>query len=147
MNILVINAGSSSLKYQLIDIQEKKVLAKGIADRIGYENSSILHTSIGKAKNKFEKKLGDHRQAIASVFGILTDRKYGVIEDLSNINAVGHRIVHGGEEFSESVKIDDDVIAAIKENIELAPLHNPANLMGISACRELVPDAPMVASV
>jgi len=145
MNILVINAGSSSLKYQLIDIREENVMAKGIADRIGFENSVIVHTAAGKTKKEYTKKLTDHKQAIASVFSILTDKDDGIIADLSSIDAVGHRIVHGGEKFSESVRINDEVIAAIQENIELAPLHNPANLMGISACRELVPDVPMVA--
>ncbi|HHV99884.1 MAG TPA: acetate kinase [Clostridiaceae bacterium] len=145
MKILVINSGSSSLKYQLIDIENEVVLAKGLCDRIGIDNSLLKHTKKGSDTVILEKELKDHRDAIKEVISTLTDENLGVIKDMSEISAVGHRVVHGGEKFHDSVIIDDDVIKGIKECIELAPLHNPPNIIGIEACRQLIPDVPMVA--
>ncbi|MEG2360425.1 MAG: acetate kinase [Christensenella sp.] len=143
-NVLVINAGSSSLKYQLIDMDNEDVIAKGLVERIGIEHSVIKHKPTGKDNVEIETPMNDHNDAMKQVIAALTDSVHGVVKDLSGICAVGHRIVHGGEKFSESVLITDEVIDAIKENIELAPLHNPANLMGINACRAIMPDVPMV---
>ena len=143
-NVLVINAGSSSLKYQLIDMEDESVIAKGIVERIGIEHSVIKHKPTGKNPAQIEKPISDHVEAMGAVISALTDKEHGVIEDLSSIKAVGHRVVHGGEKFSGSVIIDDEVMEALKENIELAPLHNPANIMGIEACRKIMPDVPMV---
>lgn len=143
-NVLVINAGSSSLKYQLIDMDDATVIAKGLVERIGIDHSVIKHKPSGKDKVEIETPMKDHNDAMKQVVAALTDPTHGVVADLSGICAVGHRIVHGGEKFSESVLITDEVIDAIKENIELAPLHNPANLMGIDACRALMPNVPMV---
>ncbi|MBC5647236.1 acetate/propionate family kinase [Christensenella tenuis] len=143
-NVLVINAGSSSLKYQLIDMESADVIAKGLVERIGIDGSVIKHKPAGKDKVEIETPMKDHNDAMKQVIAALTDSVHGVVSDLSGICAVGHRIVHGGEKFSESVLITDEVMEAIKENIELAPLHNPANLMGIDACRALMPDVPMV---
>ncbi len=143
-NVLVINAGSSSLKYQLIDMEDESVIAKGLVERIGIEHSVIKHKPTGKDPAQIEKPIGDHVEAMAAVISALTDKEHGVIEDLSSIKAVGHRVVHGGEKFSGSVIIDDEVMEALKDNIELAPLHNPANIMGIEACRKIMPDVPMV---
>jgi len=145
MSIFVINAGSSSLKYQLINVHKEQVLATGVVDRIGLDNSVIVHTSTGKNKIERKIRIEDHKGAVSHVFNIITDTEHGIIPDLTSIDAVGHRIVHGGERFIRSVRINDDVIAAIQENIELAPLHNPANLMGIYACKALLPGVPMVA--
>ena len=143
-NVLVINAGSSSLKYQLIDMDDADVIAKGLVERIGIDGSVIKHKPSGKDKVEIETSMKDHNDAMKQVIAALTDPVHGVVSDLSGICAVGHRLVHGGEKFSESVLITDEVMEAIKENIELAPLHNPANLMGIDACRALMPDVPMV---
>ncbi|MEG0256936.1 MAG: acetate kinase [Christensenella sp.] len=143
-NVLVINAGSSSLKYQLIDMDNEDVIAKGLVERIGIDHSVIKHKPTGKDNVEIETPMNDHNDAMKQVIAALTDSVHGVVKDLSGICAVGHRIVHGGEKFSESVLITDEVIDAIKENIELAPLHNPANLMGINACRAIMPDVPMV---
>lgn len=143
-NVLVINAGSSSLKYQLIDMDNADVIAKGLVERIGIDGSVIKHKPAGKDKVEIETPMKDHNDAMKQVIAALTDPTHGVVSDLSGICAVGHRIVHGGEKFSESVLITDEVMEAIEENIELAPLHNPANLMGINACRALMPDVPMV---
>ncbi len=145
MKILVINAGSSSLKYQLIDMDSESVLAKGNAERIGIANSQLAHTSSGRDKVEIKADFKNHTDAIKMVIETLVSPKYGVIKDMSEIGAVGHRVVHGGERFSESVVINDEVMAAIKANIDLAPLHNPANIMGIEACRRIMPDTPMVA--
>jgi len=144
-NVLVINAGSSSLKYQLIDMDDESVIAKGLVERIGIEHSMIKHKPTGKDSVQIEKPIGDHVKAMAYVIDALIDKEHGVIEDLSSIKAVGHRMVHGGEKFSSSVLIDEEVMEAVKENIEIAPLHNPANIMGIEACRKIMPDVPMVA--
>ncbi len=143
-NVLVINAGSSSLKYQLIDMDREDVIAKGLVERIGIDHSIIKHKPTGKDKVEIETPMKDHNDAMAQVVSALTDPVHGVVPDLSGIRAVGHRVVHGGEKFSGSVLITDEVIDALKENIELAPLHNPANLMGITACRALMPEVPMV---
>ena len=145
MKILVINAGSSSLKYQLIDADSEKVLAKGLVERIGIPKSALKHSAEGKDKLVVEKDLKDHTEAIKMVLNALVDKEYGVISDMSEIGAVGHRVVHGGEKFSESVELTESVMKAIEENIELAPLHNPANIMGIAACKANLPNVPMVA--
>lgn len=143
--ILVINAGSSSLKYQLIDMNGEKVLAKGNAERIGLPDSCLKHTSAGKEQIELKAQFSNHADAIKMVIDSLIHPEYGVIKSMSEISAVGHRVVHGGEGFSKSVIIDDEVMEAIKANVELAPLHNPANIMGIEACRNIMPDTPMTA--
>ncbi len=145
MKVLVINAGSSSLKYQLIDMTDETVLAKGNAERIGIDNSVLSHTPAGKEKVEIRTDIKDHVQAVRMVIDALVHPEYGVIKDMSEISAVGHRVVHGGEKFSGSVVIDDDVMEAIRANSELAPLHNPANITGIEACKSVMPNTPMVA--
>lgn len=145
MNILVINCGSSSLKYQLIDMDEEKVLAKGLSERIGIEGSKIKHTTAGKEEVVIEKPMSDHKEVLEIVLKTLVDPVHGAIKSMDEINAVGHRVVHGGEKFANSIKIDDEVMDALNECIDLAPLHNPPNIMGIEACKELMPDTPMVA--
>ena len=145
MNILVINCGSSSLKYQLINSESEEVLAKGLCERIGLEGSLITHQAAGKEKVKIETPMPNHTLAIKQVISALTDAEHGVIASLDEIGAVGHRVVHGGEKFSTSVIIDDEVMKAIEECNDLAPLHNPANLIGINSCREIMPNVPMVA--
>ena len=135
MNILVINCGSSSLKYQLIDSENESVLAKGLCDRIGIDGSFIKQSAPGKDDVVLNIDLKDHNKAIEEVINALTNKEYGVIGSLSDISAVGHRIVHGGEKFHESVIIDDEVMKAIEECVPLAPLHNPPNITGIRACR------------
>lgn len=145
MNILVINSGSSSLKYQLIDTLNEKVLAKGVCDRIGLDQSCLKHTRADGETIVIEKIMFNHKVAIQHVIDILVDKQHGVITSMSEISAVGHRVVHGGEKFHDSVIIDETVMDAIKKCIELAPLHNPPNITGIEACREILPDIPMVA--
>lgn len=145
MKVLVINTGSSSLKYQLFDMDEKKVIAKGLCDRIGIEKSFLKHTKEGSEPVIIEKDLTNHKVAIEEVIKALVDPQIGVIKDMSEINAVGHRVVHGGEKFNKSVIIDDKVIETIRQCVELAPLHNLPNLIGIEACREIMPGTPMVA--
>ena len=145
MKILVINAGSSSLKYQLIDIETEEVLAKGLCERIGIDGSRLKHSPEGKDEVIIEKPMKDHSDAIKLVLEALTDKEYGVIADMSEISAVGHRVVHGGEAFSKSVVIDDSVKKAIEECIPLAPLHNPPNIIGIEACEKSMPGVPQVA--
>lgn len=145
MNILVINCGSSSLKYQLIDSANETVLAKGLCERIGIQGGQITHTPAGGEKVTEQLELPDHVAAVDAVLSKLTDAKVGVVKSLDEIDAVGHRIVHGGEKFASSVLITDEVIAAIEEVSDLAPLHNPANLTGIHSCRKLMPNVPMVA--
>ena len=145
MNILVINCGSSSLKYQLINSDTEAVLAKGLCERIGIDGSLLTHTPAGKDKVKIETPMPNHTVAIKLVIDALTDAGHGVVKSLDEINAVGHRVVHGGEKFASSVVIDDAVLAAIEECNDLAPLHNPANLIGINSCREIMPNVPMVA--
>ena len=145
MNILVINCGSSSLKFQLIDAFNEKWIAKGLCERIGIEGSQLVYTPAGGGKIRTVTPMTDHRQAIALVLDALTDENTGVVKSLDEIGAVGHRIVHGGEKFASSTLITEEVIKAIEECNELAPLHNPANLIGIAACRELMPATPMAA--
>ncbi|MCR4586394.1 MAG: acetate/propionate family kinase, partial [Lachnospiraceae bacterium] len=145
MNILVINCGSSSLKYQLIDSDSEKVLAKGLAERIGIEGSVLTHTASGKDKVVVEAPMSDHSVAVKMVIEALTDKDHGVIGSLSEIGAVGHRVVHGGEKFTKAVVINDEVIKDIEELSALAPLHNPANLIGIHACEKNMPGVPQVA--
>ena len=145
MKVLVINTGSSSLKYQLIDMDTETVLAKGNCERIGIDGSKIKHKPFDKDGFEREIPMKDHSQAIQHVLAALTDADYGVIADMSEISAVGHRVVHGGEEFACSVIVNDDVKEALKKCCDLAPLHNPANLMGIAACEEAMPGVPMVA--
>ena len=145
MNILVINCGSSSLKYQLINSESEEVLAKGLCERIGIDGSCITHQPKGGEKVKTEIAMPTHTQAVAAVTEKLTDEKVGVVKSLAEIDAVGHRIVHGGEKFASSVVIDAEVMKAIEDCNDLAPLHNPANLIGINSCKEIMPDVPMVA--
>ena len=144
MNILVINCGSSSLKFQLIDMTTEAVQAKGLCERIGIDGSRIVYTPAGCEKMTIESPMPTHTEAIKLVLDCLTNAEYGVIKSLKEINAVGHRVVHGGEKFASSTIITDEVIKVIEECNELAPLHNPANLIGINVCRELMPGVPMV---
>lgn len=144
MNILVINCGSSSLKYQLINMDNEEVLAKGLVERIGIEGSRVKHTTTGKEEVIIKEPMSDHRRALELVLNALIDTNYGAIESMDEIGAVGHRVVHGGEKFAHSVLIDDEVMEALNDCIELAPLHNPPNIMGIEACKELMPNTPMV---
>jgi acetate kinase len=145
MNILVINCGSSSLKYQFINMENEAVMAKGLVERIGIEGSILTHRPEGMDKVIIEQPMKDHTDAIKLVLNALVDEKHGVIKDMSEIAAVGHRVVHGGENYATSVLIDENVLEGIKECAKLAPLHNPPNLIGISACKELMPNTPMVA--
>ncbi len=143
MKILVINTGSSSLKYQLLEMEKEKLLSKGLVERIGSEGSIVNYT-IGNEKNKFQKDILNHTDAIKVVFDILTNPETGVIKDISEIQAVGHRVVHAGERYSGSVLITEDVVDALEECAFFAPLHNPANIKGIKACQLVLPDVPMV---
>ncbi|HLR34218.1 MAG TPA: acetate kinase [Tissierellales bacterium] len=146
MNVLVINCGSSSLKYQLINMDNEEVLAKGLVERIGIEGSRVKHNTNGKDEYIIEKPLGDHKEALGVVLkNALLDSEHGAIKSLDEISAVGHRVVHGGEKFANSVVIDDEVMEAIEACVDLAPLHNPPNIIGIEACKELMPETPMVA--
>ena len=145
MKVLVINCGSSSLKYQVLDMTDESVLAKGLVERIGMDGSVINHTKTGQDKVVNEVPMKDHKDAIAQVLDAIQNADYGVVADMSEIGAVGHRVVHAGEMYAESVLIDDTVLKALEECVELAPLHNPPNLLGIDACRELMPNTPMVA--
>ena len=145
MNILVINCGSSSLKYQLIDSESEAVLAKGLCERIGIAGSAITHQAGEGDKIKTEIDMTDHTKAVAAVIDKLTDPEVGVVSSLDEIGAVGHRIVHGGENFASSVIITDEVVEAIEKCNDLAPLHNPANLIGINSCKKIMPNVPMVA--
>lgn len=144
MNILVINCGSSSLKFQLINSDTEDVLAKGLCERIGIDGR-LVYQPAGGEKEVTEAAMPTHKQAIQMVLDALMNPKTGVIKSLDEVDAVGHRVVHGGEKFASSVVINDEVMAAIEECNDLAPLHNPANLIGIRACQELMPKAPMVA--
>ncbi|MBR4668119.1 MAG: acetate kinase [Butyrivibrio sp.] len=144
MKILVINCGSSSLKFQLIDSESEAVICKGLCERIGIEGSQIVYTPEGKDKITNVTPMPDHNRAIELVIEALTNKETGVVS-LEEIGAVGHRIVHGGEKFTKSVIITDEVIKAIEEVSDLAPLHNPANLIGIRACQKVMPGVPMVA--
>ena len=145
MKILVINAGSSSLKYQLIDMDTENVMAKGLCERIGIDGSKLNHTPGEADKVVIEKPMKDHADAINMVIEALVSKEHGVIADMSEISAVGHRVVHGGELFSKSVVITDEVKKAVESCNDLAPLHNPANLIGIAACEKAMPGVPQVA--
>lgn len=145
MNVLVINCGSSSLKYQLINSDTEDVLAKGLCERIGIDGSMLTHQPAGKDKITTKADMPNHTVAVKMVIDALMDKENGVIKSLEEIDAVGHRTVHGGEKFAGSVVITDEVIAAIEECNDLAPLHNPANLIGIRSCQEIMPHIPMVA--
>ena len=144
MIILVLNSGSSSLKYQLINTQTKLLLAKGNFERIGQQSAFLTH-KIGEEKHKFEMDVPDHEMALNIILGKLTSKTFGVISGVDCIDAIGHRIVHGGDKFTSSVLINDEVIKQIEECIPLAPLHNPAALEGIKACMEILPGKPNVA--
>jgi acetate kinase len=143
MNVLVINCGSSSLKYQLINSDTEDVLAKGLCERIGIDGR-LVYQKAGLDKEITEADMPTHKQAIQMVLDALVNEKTGAIASLSEIDAVGHRVVHGGEKFAASTILTDEVLAAIEECNDLAPLHNPANLIGINACKELMPNTPMV---
>ena len=145
MKILVINCGSSSLKYQLIDMEHEGVIAKGLCERIGIEGSKLTHQAEGKDKYVVEKAMPSHTVAIQMVMDALVDPEYGVIRDTSEISAVGHRVLHAGTVYSDSIIVNDDVKRVIRECFDLGPLHNPANLMGIEACEEAMPGTPNVA--
>ena len=145
MNILVINCGSSSLKFQLINSESEQCIAKGLCERIGIDGSQITYTPAGGEKELNVTPMPDHTEAIRLVLEALANEKTGVVKSLDEIGAVGHRVVHGGEKFAQSVIIDNEVLAAIEACNDLAPLHNPANLIGIDACRKLMPSTPMVA--
>jgi acetate kinase len=145
MKILVLNSGSSSVKYQLINAEDRVVLAKGLIDRIGMNDSVVTHERYDGDKVKVSAEVLDHQTAIEYVLAVLLSKNHGVIQDKSEIDAVGHRVVHGGESFSESVLINEEVIEEIRENIELAPLHNPHNLRGIQAVMKHMPGTPQVA--
>ena len=144
MKILVINCGSSSLKYQLVDMDTEDVMAKGLVERIGMEGSVLTHRPEGRDKVVIEKHMEDHKSAVQYVLHALVDQDYGVISNMSEIAAVGHRVVHAGEKYSGSVLINDDVMKVLKECSNLAPLHNPPNIVGINASKALMPDVPMV---
>lgn len=145
MKILVINSGSSSLKYQLIDMTNETVLAKGLCERIGIDRSFIKQSKCGGEAIVREKDMPNHKVAIQEVINALTDSEIGVITNMNEIAAVGHRVVHGGEKYSQSVVIDEDVLKTINECVILAPLHNPPNIVGIEACQHMLPGVPMVA--
>ena len=143
MKVLVVNCGSSSIKYQLINMENEEVMAKGYLEKIGLPDSFLTHKVNGE-KYRIEKVITNHEEGIKLVLDQLLDENYGVIKDLKEIDAVGHRVVHGGEKFSDSVIITDEVIDAMKECIPLAPLHNPAGITGIEACKKVLPNVPMV---
>jgi acetate kinase len=145
MKVLVINCGSSSLKYQFIDMADEQVLAKGLCERIGMERSYTKHARDDEEPVTTEVEIKDHSDAIMRVVSMLMDPEHGVIADVSEISAVGHRVVHGAEQFSDSTVIDESVLNGIKDCIELAPLHNPPNIIGIEACEKLLPGTPNVA--
>lgn len=144
MKVLVINCGSSSLKYQILDMTHESLLCKGLVERIGMDGSVITHEKIGLEKVKTEVPMKDHKDAIEQVLKAVQDPECGVVKSMDEIGAVGHRVVHAGEKFASSVLITEEVIKALEECVELAPLHNPPNLLGIAACQELMPDTPMV---
>lgn len=146
MKVLVINCGSSSLKYQVLDMTNEELLCKGLVERIGMDGSVITHEKVGaEGKFKLEAPMDNHKDAIGHVLDAITDAGHGVVASMDEIGAVGHRVVHAGEKFASSVLITDEVKAALTECIDLAPLHNPPNLLGIDACAALMPDTKMVA--
>ena len=144
MKILVINCGSSSLKYQVLNMDGEILMAKGLVERIGMDGSVITHEKIGEDKWVNEVPMESHKEAIKQVLDAIVDPDHGVLSDMSELGAVGHRVVHAGEKFASSVMITPEVIAALEECVDLAPLHNPPNLLGIEACQELMPNTPMV---
>jgi len=145
MKVLVLNCGSSSLKYQFIDMNDESVLAKGLVERIGIEGSVLKHEKTGMEKQTITAEMPNHEVALKLVMDALINESYGVIKDFKEIDAVGHRVVHGGEDFANSVLIDDKVMKSIEDCIDLAPLHNPPNIIGIKACQKLLPGVKMVA--
>ena len=145
MKILVINCGSSSLKYQLIDMEDESVIAKGLCERIGIDGSKLTHQPSGKDKYVVENPMPSHKVAIEMVMDALQDPEHGVIKSTDEISAIGHRVLHGGRVYSDSIVVDEDVKRVIRECFDLGPLHNPANLMGIEACEEAMPGKPNVA--
>ncbi len=145
MIILALNCGSSSVKYQLYDWDKREVITRGVVERIGLENSFITHEEPGKDVYKAEYSCPNHEAALKLILDTLTDKDVGVIKEINAISAVGHRVVHGGEKFHSSVKIDDEVLSAIKEYADLAPLHNPANIAGIEGAKAVLPDVPHIA--
>jgi len=145
MKILVVNCGSSSLKYQLIDMDNESVIAKGLCERIGIEGSKLTHQPAGKDKFVVENPMPDHTVAIQMVLDALMDKEHGVIQNTEEIAAIGHRVLHGGTVYSDSIIVNDDVKRVIRECFDLGPLHNPANLMGIEACEAAMPGKPNVA--
>ncbi|MBP2642189.1 MAG: ackA [Firmicutes bacterium] len=145
MKVLVVNCGSSSLKYQLFNMTDESVLAKGLVERIGMEGSILTHKPTGKDKVELKADISNHSIAIKMVLEALADKVHGVISNMNEIIAVGHRVVHGGEKFSASVLITPEVLKGIEECVEMAPLHNPPNLLGIAACTNLMPKTPQVA--
>ncbi|MDT8716457.1 acetate kinase [Clostridium sp. 19966] len=145
MKVLVVNCGSSSLKYQLFNMDNESVLAKGLVERIGIEGSILTQKVSGRENFVIQKPLKDHKEAIETVIQALVDVEHGVIKDTNEIGAVGHRVVHGGEKYAKSVLIDEAVMKALEECIKIAPLHNPPNLIGIEACKAIMPGVPMVA--
>lgn len=144
MKVLVINCGSSSLKYQVLDMDTETLLCKGLVERIGIEGSVIKHEKIGQDKFVLTTPMADHKDAIGHVLNALVDADHGVVKSMDEIGAVGHRVVHGGEKFASSVLLTEEVLKTIDECSDLAPLHNPANLQGIAACKALMPTTPMV---
>ena len=145
MKVLVINAGSSSLKYQIIEMDTETMLCKGVVEKIGQDNACLVHKPEGKEKFEKVEPILDHTAALQKVLAILCDKKYGIIEDVSEIKAVGHRILHSGEDFTDSVLIDDKVLAICKKNAVLGPLHMPANIACIESCQKIMPGVPMTA--
>ena len=145
MKIMVLNCGSSSLKYQLIDMTNEQVLAKGLVERIDIDGSKLTHEPAGKDKVTIEVPIPNHAEAVRLVMDAMTDANHGVIKSMDEISAVGHRVVHGGEFFAASVVIDAEVKKAVSACAELAPLHNPPNLIGIEACEAIMPNLPQVA--
>ena len=145
MKVLVINCGSSSLKYQLIDSQTEEVLAKGLCERIGIDGSKLTHKPTGKEDYVVESPMKDHQVAVKLVLDALTDKDHGVITDIKEISAVGHRVLHAGQVYSDSIVVNEDVKRVIRECFDLGPLHNPANLIGIEACEAAMPGVPQVA--
>jgi acetate kinase len=144
MKVLVLNSGSSSIKYQFIDTETKTALAKGLVERIGMSGAVLTHERYDGDKIKIAGEILDHTMAIEYVLGVMLSRNHGVIDDKEDIEAIGHRVVHGGETFSNSVLIDEAVISVLQDNIELAPLHNPPNIKGIQACKKILSGIPMV---
>lgn len=142
MKVLILNCGSSSVKYKLVDMPERTILAKGLVDKIGLKGAAIKHKRNNEAEVVFDGEILDHQAGIEYLLGILVSKKHGSIKDLGEIEAVGHRVVHGGEDFSGSVVISDEVVKSLVKNIDLAPLHNPPNLEGIYAIKHLLPDVP-----